>query len=178
MSSALWYAGRIRYTARMFDALATTVRQLISACTQACRKVLVVDLDNTLWGGIVGEVGPDGVALGEDGSGRCYRDFQRSLKALQRTGVLLAVASKNDQADVEEIVAENPAMILRREDFAAIGVNWADKAANILKIAETLNLGITACLRRRQPLRRRRSSRSCCRVVHTIQLPQDPVDNP
>ncbi len=141
LSGALWYAGRIRYTARMFDLLATTVRQLVSAYTQACRKVLVVDLDNTLWGGIVGELGPNGVALGEDGSGRCYRDFQRALKALQRTGVLLAVASKNNQADVEEIFEENPAMILRREDFAAIVANWEPKAENIVKIAETLNLG-------------------------------------
>jgi FkbH-like protein len=141
LSNALWYAGRIRYSAHMFDLLATTVRQLISACTQACRKVLILDLDNTLWGGIVGELGPNGVALGEDGSGRAYRDFQRSLKALQRTGVLLAVASKNNQADVDEILDQNPAMILRREDFAAIIANWEPKAENIVKIAETLNLG-------------------------------------
>jgi FkbH-like protein len=141
LSDALWYAGRIRYTAQMFDLMATTLRQLVAACSQACRKVLVVDLDNTLWGGIVGELGPTGVALGEEGSGRCYRDFQRSLKALQRTGVLLAVASKNNQADVDEILDENPAMILRREDFAAIIANWEPKADNIVKIAAALNLG-------------------------------------
>src|SRR5262249_22828320 len=115
MSGALWYAGPIRYTARMFDLLDTSVRQLVSAGTQACRTVLVVDLDNTLRGAIVGELGPNGVALGEDGSGRCYRHFQRALKALQRTGVLLAVVSKNNQSDVDEILDENPAMILRRE---------------------------------------------------------------
>jgi FkbH-like protein len=141
VSDALWYAGRIRYTAQMFDVLATTLRQLLAAYGQACRKVLVVDLDNTLWGGVVGELGANGVALGEDGTGRCYRDFQRSLKALQRTGVLLAVASKNNQADVEEILDENPSMVLRREDFAAIAANWEPKAENIVKIAEALNLG-------------------------------------
>jgi FkbH-like protein len=121
--------------------MATTLRQLVAACSRACRKVLVVDLDNTLWGGIVGELGPTGVALGEEGSGRAYRDFQRSLKALQRTGVLLAVASKNNQSDVDEILDENPAMILRREDFAAVVANWEPKADNIVKIAEALNLG-------------------------------------
>ena len=141
LSGALWYAGRIRYTARMFDVLGATLRQLLATRGQACRKVLVLDLDNTLWGGLVGELGALGVALGEDGSGRAYRDFQRSLKALQRTGVLLVAASKNDQADVEEILDENPAMILRREDFAAIAANWEPKAENIVRIAEELNLG-------------------------------------
>jgi FkbH-like protein len=141
LSNALWYAGRIRYSARMFELLATTIRQALAAHAQTSRKVLIVDLDNTLWGGVLGELGATGVALGEDGAGRAFRDFQRSLKALQRTGVLLAIASKNDQADVEEILDDNPMMILRREDFAAISANWEPKAENIAKIAEQLNLG-------------------------------------
>jgi FkbH-like protein len=141
LSNALWYAGRIRYTARMFDLLAATIRQALSAHAQITRKVLVLDLDNTLWGGLVGELGPTGVTLGEDGIGRCYRDFQRALKALRTTGVLLAIASKNDAADVEEILDENPMMALRREDFAAIFANWKPKPENIVKIAESLNLG-------------------------------------
>src|ERR1700744_5172259 len=120
----MWYAGRIRYTARMFEVLATTIRQELAAPAQKSRKVLILDLDNTLWGGIVGALGPTGVALGEDGKGRCYRDFQRALKALQKTGVLLAITSKNELADVEEILADNPMMVLRRADFAAIHANW------------------------------------------------------
>jgi FkbH-like protein len=141
ISNAMWYAGRIRYTARMFEVLATTIRQALAAHAQKSRKVLVLDLDNTLWGGIVGELDPTGVALGEDGKGRCYRDFQRSLKALQKTGVLLAVASKNELADVEEILADNPMMVLRREDFATIHANWEPKAENMVRIAEQLGLG-------------------------------------
>ena len=120
ISNALWYAGRMRFTARMFEVLGATIRQALAAHGQKSRKVLILDLDNTLWGGIVGELGPTGVALGEDGKGRCYRDFQRSLKALQKTGVLLAIASKNNAADVDEILDENPMMVLRREDFAAM----------------------------------------------------------
>jgi FkbH-like protein len=142
ISNAMWYAGRIRYTARMFEVLATTVRQALAAHAQKSRKVLVLDLDNTLWGGIVGELGPTGVALGEDGAGRCYRDFQRALKALQKSGVLLAIVSKNNPADAEEALDGNPMMILRREDFAAIQANWEPKAENIVKIAEQLSLGI------------------------------------
>jgi FkbH-like protein len=79
--------------------------------------------------------------LGEDGVGCCYRDFQRSLKAIQKTGVLLAIASKNNEADVDEVFDKNPMMILRREDFAAICANWEPKAENIARIAEILNLG-------------------------------------
>jgi FkbH-like protein len=140
-SNALWYAGRIRYTARMFDVLADTIRRALAAHGQKSRKVLILDLDDTLWGGIVGELGPNGVALGEDGSGRCYRDFQRALKALQKTGVLLAIASKNNEADVIEALDDNPMMVLRRDDFAVIRANWEPKAENIVKIAEQLNLG-------------------------------------
>jgi predicted enzyme involved in methoxymalonyl-ACP biosynthesis len=107
ISNALWYAGRIRYTARMFELLGGAIRGALAAHAQQSRKVLILDLDNTLWGGIVGEVGCHGIALGEDGVARCYRDFQRSLKALQRTGVLLVIASKNNEADVDEVFASN-----------------------------------------------------------------------
>jgi FkbH-like protein len=140
LSNAFWYAGRIRYTQLMFDLLAQTLRKALDAYAQKQRKVLVLDLDNTLWGGIVGEVGAQGIALSEEGSGRCYRDFQRCLKALQKTGVLLAICSKNNPADVDEVFADNSMMLLRRDDFAAIHVNWESKPDNIARIAEHLNL--------------------------------------
>jgi FkbH-like protein len=141
ISDAFWYAGRIRYSGRMFDLLAETLRLALVAHAQKARKVLVLDLDNTLWGGVVGEAGPFGIALSEDGLGRCYRDFQRCLKAVQRTGVLLAISSKNNQADVDEVFELNPMMILEREDFAAIRVNWQPKPDNIAAIAAQLMLG-------------------------------------
>jgi len=140
ISNAFWYAGRIRYTQRMFDLLAQTIRRAIGAYAQKHRKVLVLDLDNTLWGGIVGEVGPQGIALSEDGNGRCYRDFQRCLQAAQKTGVLLAICSKNNPADVDEVFADNPMMLLRRDDFAAMRVNWNPKPDNIARIAQDLKL--------------------------------------
>jgi FkbH-like protein len=141
VSNAFWYTARIRYTARMFDLLAETIRRAIDAHAQRSRKVLILDLDNTIWGGIVGETGPLGVALSEDGAGRCYRDFQRSLKAATRIGILLAIASKNNEADVLEVFSKNDMMILRQEDFAAVRVNWRPKAENIAEIAAQLNLG-------------------------------------
>lgn len=141
LSAPFWYLGRIRYTNRMFRSLAKTLHQLVDAWANRSRKVLVLDLDNTLWGGIVGETGPLGITLSEDGEGRCYRDFQRALKGLQRTGVLLTICSKNNPGDLDEVFDRNPMMILRREDFACIRANWQPKPENILDIAQTLNLG-------------------------------------
>ena len=141
VSNAFWYAARIRYTARMFELLAETIKRAINAHGQRCKKVLVLDLDDTLWGGIVGELGPLGIALSEEERGRCYRDFQRCLKAATRTGVLLAIASKNNEADVMEVFEKNNMMILRRDDFAAVRINWRAKAESIVEIAAELNLG-------------------------------------
>jgi FkbH-like protein len=141
VSNAFWYVGRIRYTAKMFDLLGQAIKQALNAYAQKSRKVLVLDLDNTLWGGIVGEVGTLGIVLGEDGPGRCFRDFQRALKAVRKTGVLLVVASKNNASDVNEVFEKNNMMILKRNDFVVVRANWQSKAENIVAIADTLNLG-------------------------------------
>jgi FkbH-like protein len=141
LSDAFWYLGRIRYSNLMFRSLAAMIRQAVDAYAHRSKKALILDLDNTLWGGILGEVGPLGIALSEDGTGRCYRDFQRALKAIQRTGVLLAICSKNNQEDLDEVFDRNSMMILHREDFAAIRANWDPKPENIIDIAESLNLG-------------------------------------
>jgi FkbH-like protein len=144
MAPTYWYAGRIPYSAAWFAACGEHLGGLLDAHRSRARKVLVCDLDNTLWGGVLGEEGPGGIALGEDGAGKCYRDLQREIRALQETGVLLAIASKNDAGLVEEVLAEHPMMILRAADFAATRVDWGDKAANIAAIADELSLGLDA----------------------------------
>ncbi len=146
LSDSFWYLGRIRYSNQMFRSMAAVIHQLADAYANRSRKVLVLDLDNTLWGGIVGEAGPLGITLSEDGEGRCYRDFQRALKAVQRTGVLLAICSKNNPGDLDEVFDRNSMMVLRREDFACIRANWESKPQNIVNIAETLNLGVDSFL--------------------------------
>lgn len=141
-SPTFWYAGRVRYTKKMFRILATTIEQALDAYANRSKKVLVLDLDNTLWGGIVGETGPLDVELSEEGKGRCFRDFQRALRALIKTGVILAICSKNNPGDVDEVFESNPMMVLRRQDFASLRVNWQPKPANISDIAATLDLGL------------------------------------
>jgi FkbH-like protein len=142
LSDSVWYIGRIRYSNRMFRALATTLHQAIDAYANRAKKVIILDLDDTLWGGILGEAGPLGIALSEDGVGRCYRDFQRALKAAQQLGVLLAICSKNNPEDLDEVFERNSMMVLHREDFACIRANWEPKPNNILEIAKTLNLSV------------------------------------
>jgi FkbH-like protein len=125
-------------TVRLAEHLWAGARALVTGP----KKVLVLDLDNTLWGGVVGETGPLGIALGESADGEAYRAFQKHVKALSKRGIVLAVASKNNSADGIEPFEKNPEMILRLDDIAAAEINWEPKGTTIRRIAETLNLGL------------------------------------
>ncbi len=105
------------------------------------KKCLVLDLDNTLWGGVLGEDGLNGIALGGDYPGRAYLYFQHCLKELGEQGVILAVCSKNNMKDVIQLWDEHPENILNQKHFASFRINWMDKASNIRQIAEDLNIG-------------------------------------
>ncbi len=106
------------------------------------RKVLILDLDNTLWGGVVGELGPQGIALGESPDGEAYLAFQRYISGLHQQGILLAVASKNNFTDAIEPFTDNPFMELKREHFSAFKAGWGTKAAMLEEIAKELRLGL------------------------------------
>lgn len=105
------------------------------------KKCLVLDLDNTLWGGILGEGGVHGVKIGGDYPGNAYLNFQKYIIALQQHGVILAICSKNNLKDVEQLWTENPNNLIRRELISAHRINWQDKATNIREIANELNIG-------------------------------------
>ena len=141
-SSTFWYAGRIPYTTLWFEECGRYVAGLLDAYAGRTRKVLVCDLDGTLWGGILGEDGPSGIALGEDGVGKCYRDLQRQIKTLLENGVLLALISKNNRTEVDDVFTGHPMMILQPEDFVATRVGWGDKVSSLMAIAEDLSLGL------------------------------------
>jgi FkbH-like protein len=106
------------------------------------RKCVVVDLDNTLWGGILGEDGPENIQMGDTPHGRPYRCLQQSLQTLGRRGILLAVCSKNNTADVLAVFRDHPDLLLRENDFASLQINWQDKATNLRAIASELNIGL------------------------------------
>jgi FkbH-like protein len=117
------------------------LRYLLPAAART-RKVLVVDLDDTLWGGVVGEVGSDGIKLDGAYPGGAYRALQRAILDLHRRGVILAIASKNNPADAAEVLDRHPEMLLRPAHFSATRINWNDKAESLREIAAELNLGL------------------------------------
>lgn len=106
------------------------------------KKCIVLDLDNTLWGGVLGEDGISGIKIGGDYPGKAFAFFQKSLLQLSKAGAILAVCSKNNEADVLEAWEKNPFMVLKKEHFAAYRINWTDKATNIKELAEELNIGL------------------------------------
>lgn len=106
------------------------------------KKCIVLDLDNTLWGGVLGEDGISGIQIGGDYPGKAFAFFQKSLLLLSKSGVILTVCSKNNEADVLEAWEKNPFMVLKKEHFAAYRINWIDKATNIKELAEELNIGL------------------------------------
>ena len=137
-----WHLARIRHSSEAHTILADEYANLIAARLGRRRKCIVLDLDNTLWGGVVGEEGLEGIALGREGVGLAFAEFQDELLNLYRKGVLLAICSKNNEEDALEVIRRHAAMELREEHFAAMRLNWNDKAQNIREIARELNIGL------------------------------------
>ena len=134
--------GRIPFTLDFSNYFFAMVVNLISIASGKIKKLLILDLDNTLWGGILGDDGPEGVILGNDSPiGRAFLDFQRSILNLKKRGVLLAICSKNDLKNVKNIFKKNENLILKFEDFVSIKANWNNKAQNIKEISQELNIG-------------------------------------
>jgi FkbH-like protein len=137
-----YYSFRCRLSSVGLELLTDSAQKILSRFDTPAKKVVVVDCDDTLWGGILGEVGVSGISLGADGLGMVYTDIQRSLKRWLGQGVLLAVASKNDEEHVWEVFDQHPEMQIRRDDLVAWRVNWDDKSSNLMAIAEELDLGL------------------------------------
>jgi len=122
--------------------LADQLMRSIAALFLPAAKVVVLDLDNTLWGGIVGEDGPGGIAIGPSGLGAAFAAFQDALLALRAQGVLLAIASKNNEADAFEVFDHHPGMRIRREHLAAHRISWQSKSESLRELASELSLGV------------------------------------
>ena len=138
------------------------------------KKCLVLDLDNTLWGGIVGEDGPTGVRLGNTAPGVEYHDFQLAIQSLSRRGVLLAVNSKNNPDDALEVIRNHPWMVLREAAFSAVRINWTSKVENLRSIAAELNIGLDSVVFVDDNPVECEPVRQLLPQVVTIQLPRDP----
>jgi FkbH-like protein len=140
--SRLWYLARSRWSRKAMRALAECYATAICGWAGLARKCIVLDLDNTLWGGIVGEDGPGGIVLAEEGLGLAFVEFQMELLNLHRKGILLAICSKNNPEDALAVIRSHPSMRLKEKHLAAMRINWEDKAANLHAIAGELNVGL------------------------------------
>ncbi len=139
-------------------------------------KVLVADLDNTLWGGVIGEDGMAGIQVGPEYPGAAFQSLHRALLDLSRKGILLAVCSKNNLDDAMEALDHHPGMLLRSRHFAALRINWSDKAQNLREIAGELNVGLDALAFLDDNLFEREQVRAALPEVTVIDLPENPLD--
>lgn len=143
-SAKMWYFGSLPFSQQGETLLAEEIGRVENAVRGGRRKCLVLDLDNTLWGGVIGEDGLEKISLASSGMGSQYRDVQRVAKELAGQGVLLAIASKNNLEDAMLPFRKHPHMLLREEDFVKIKADWNPKPGNIAAIAEELNIGLNS----------------------------------
>lgn len=143
VSPKLWYLGKVGFTSSVLDQAARDLKAALRGVRGLAKKLVVLDLDDTLWGGIVGDVGWQNLRLGgHDGVGEAYCEFQREIKALSRRGIALAIVSKNEESVALEAINSHPEMVLKLDDIVAHRINWTDKARNVADIAAELNLGL------------------------------------
>ena len=138
-----WYLSKAPFRTAFLNLYAQELARIVRALKGRAKKCLVLDCDNTLWGGVIGEDGIDGIKLdGNEYPGKAYYDFQTSVLHLAERGVLIAVCSKNNEADVFEVLDNHPWCRLKRSHLSAWRIDWQDKATNIAALAEELNLGL------------------------------------
>lgn len=139
----LWYMGKIPFGNKVFKQAVKDIKSMLQGIEGNARKIIILDLDDTLWGGIVGDTGWENLRLGgHDPIGEAYIDFQKALKSLTNRGILLGIVSKNEESIALEAIRKHPEMVLKLDDFAGWRINWEDKSQNIVELIYELNLGL------------------------------------
>ena len=172
-----WFQSKQPCSASLLVDVAREISHLIRALREAPKKVLVLDLDNTLWGGVVADDGMEGIEIGDTSPrGEAFKAFQRSIVALKKRGILLAVCSKNDYARAAEPFEKHPEMVLRLADFVSFKANWDPKSDNLRRMAEELNLGMDSFVFVDDNPAEIDIVRQFAPMVSTILLSSDPAD--
>ena len=141
LNEKYFYSAKMALSIEILPYVAKAVIDVIKAVSGSIKKCVILDLDNTLWGGVIGDDGLGGIQIGELGAGHAFSDFQAYFLELKKRGIILAVCSKNNEDTAKEPFNSHPEMVLRLSDIAVFVANWEDKASNIKYIKETLNLG-------------------------------------
>ena len=171
-----WLTARLPIAAGYLLQMARAWMHFIVPLSGRTAKVLVVDLDNTLWGGVIGEDGMAGIKVGPEYPGAAYQALHRALLDLSRKGILLAICSKNNLDDAMEALEKHPGMLVRAKHFAALRINWTDKAQNLREIAQELNVGSDALAFLDDNPFEREQVRAALPEITVIDLPKDPLE--
>ncbi len=170
----LYYRGSFVFSESFLPVVADDYMGYIKALKNITRKCIVLDLDNVMWGGIIGEDGTEGIQLGNDSPGNAYKDFQRSLLSYHNRGVLLAVNSKNNHEDALKAIREHPHMLLREKHFAAMRINWQNKVQNMVELAKEINIGLDSMVFIDDNPREREQMKQALPQVLVVDMPASP----
>jgi FkbH-like protein len=139
----LWYRGKIAFGNDVYKEAVQDLKAALRGVKGHTKKLIILDLDNTLWGGVVGDLGWENLVLGgHDPAGEAYADFQSALKSLTNRGILLGIVSKNEESVALEAISKHPEMVLTLQDFAGYRINWNDKSKNIVDLVSDINLDL------------------------------------
>ena len=172
-----WYAAKYPFATSLIPLYADNVMRILAAQMGRSRRVLVLDLDNTMWGGIVGDDGIEGLALGSGSAlGEAHSALQRMALSLKQRGIILCISSKNDETIALDAFRHHPEMILKEDDIVAFRVNWDDKAANIKAISDAIDLGLDSFVFLDDNPAERKRVRDALPSVAVPELPEDPSE--
>ena len=176
-NSKLWYLMKSPFSNEFYNEAILDVVSIFKTLKGLSKKLLVLDLDNTLWGGIVGEVGWKNLRIGgHDYLGEAFKDFQYKIKSLKNYGILLALCSKNNESTALEAIEKHPEMVLKLDDFVSYKINWNNKAKNILDITKELNIGLQSVVFLDDTPYERAYVKESLPEVTVPNLPLDPVN--
>lgn len=176
-SSKMWYIGSMPYSIKGLSAIDGLISRFLFAIRGTKKKCIAVDLDNTLWGGVIGEDGVGGIVLSDNKEGARYKDAQRLIKKMKDQGVMVAILSKNNAEDVEPVYSHTD-MILQHKDFVAELINWESKPSNIRKLAADLNIGLDSFVFLDDNPAEREQMKAECPEVAVIDFPKDSSELP
>ena len=174
-SAPLYYTSKIPVSLELLPEVAKQVVDVIKAIQGKIKKCIICDLDNTLWGGVIGDDGLCGIQIGELGLGHAFEDLQYWLKSLKDRGIILGVCSKNEEKAAKEPFLHHPEMVLKLDDFSIFIANWDDKASNIKYIQKTLNIGMDSIVFLDDNKFERELVRTVIPEVTVPELPNDPA---
>jgi FkbH-like protein len=174
LSPEMMSMARIPFSEPFLELLSLKIMAHIKARLGMTKKCLVLDCDNTLWGGIIGEDGIEGIKIGPDWPGREFVSFQKAILELYNQGVILAINSKNNYDDVIKVLREHPHMVLREEHFASIVVNWDSKSTNMRQVTDEINIGLDSIVFIDDSPVERELMRQMLPEVYTVEMPSNP----